>query len=189
MQYIIGLGNPGDKYKNTRHNVGFEVIDQYLIKNSDKKVRLSSVGKAQWFYVKPDKNIRFVKAMNFMNNSGKTIKENFKILPDDELIIIHDDIYLNIGEVRFKDKPGGHGGHNGVKSILEAFPTNPIKRIKIGVGKDFKPGHQSDYVLEEFNSKEQEVINNTVDKVVQKLSEILGVKVDESNSMVNESKE
>lgn len=159
---IVGLGNPDKKYEETRHNIGFMVLDLYCKKHD---IRLET---NDFFalYTKTktyDKEVIFAKPMTYMNNSGIAVFELvkfYKIKPEN-ILIIHDDLDLEVGEIRLKPK-GSSGGHNGLKSIFSNLQTENIKRIKIGIG---KPKFNTiDYVLTKFEPEERILINQAIDK-------------------------
>jgi PTH1 family peptidyl-tRNA hydrolase len=155
---IVGLGNPGPAYAQTRHNVGFMVIDELCRRHLPQSVSKSSFEgelfkMGQHFLLKP---------MTFMNLSGRSIlavKHFYKI---DEVIVIHDDLDLPFGALRFK-KGGGHGGHNGLKSTDAAITPEYI-RVRMGIGKPEHKSQVADYVLHPFTSAEQALIGEWVTK-------------------------
>lgn len=150
MKLIVGLGNPGQEYKNTRHNVGFMVLDNYL-NNVDWKEKFHGL-----FYKKND--VIFLKPTTFMNLSGISVREcvaYFDISIDD-ILIIHDDLDLPLGSYKIK-KNSSSGGHNGIKSIIEELNSMEFCRLKIGIS------HNRDiptdkYVLGKFSANEQSLI-------------------------------
>lgn len=154
MKAIVGIGNPGKKYLNTKHNTGFSFID-FLIEPN--KLLLTN-SKEDYFVAKGDLNgvpFLLVKPMTYVNLSGiavKLISEEYQIEPKDILIII-DDINLPFGEIRIR-KGGGDGGHNGLSSIIYYLETNQFPRLRIGISKDFENGQMADYVLSKFSSDE-----------------------------------
>jgi len=158
MTLFVGLGNPGSQYENTRHNIGFKVIDRLVDDFSARDISKTSFqGKlyrsATTFFLKPT---------TFMNLSGKSliaVKQFFKIELD-EIIVIHDDIDLPFGAVRFK-KGGGHGGHNGLKSI-DRMVGKEYLRVRIGVGKPEHRSQVSDYVLHDFNTDEEAMLEKLI---------------------------
>lgn len=174
MNYIIGLGNPGKEYENTRHNAGAQVIDYLIAVTKDLKYsRLRVTSAMVWYTLHEFPEHRFIRPLGYMNSSGSTIKANFVIRPEDKFIVIHDDLYLPVGEVRYKTKPSAHGGHNGVKSILNTFPDHPVYRIKIGIDKPEESSKYKDYVLEPFTPEEQKKMNLLIPEVYEKLFEKL----------------
>ena len=155
MKLIVGLGNIGKEYANTRHNIGFEILNKYLkdIKWSKNKFGL---------YCKID-NVIFLKPSTYMNLSGNAVKyfmEYYKIKLDD-LLVIHDDLDLNIGKYRLK-KDSSDGGHNGVKSIIESLGNNKFLRLKIGISHT-KPYNAVSHVLGVFTSEEKKLLLNNFD--------------------------
>lgn len=150
MHLIVGLGNIGDKYQLTRHNVGFMVIDEIT-----KNLTTSNIQKSN-FHSTLEKSAYdlYSKPTTFMNNSGmavQAIKEYYKLEMED-IIVIHDDIDLPFGTVKFKIG-GGHGGHNGLKSI-DAHIGKEYIRVRIGVGKPQDKADVANYVLNNFSKEE-----------------------------------
>ncbi|WCA22504.1 aminoacyl-tRNA hydrolase [Candidatus Phytoplasma oryzae] len=156
MKLIVGLGNIGEKYKYTPHNIGFLMIDYFLKKIKDNNIIFCQKKEFNFFYfieINKKKTILF-KPQNYMNSSGIEIKKiisNHKINLED-ILILNDDIYLKIGKFKFKKK-GNHGGHKGLKNIIDNLKTNIFKRLKIGVDYDNKMKIEK-YVLNPL-SKEQ----------------------------------
>lgn len=155
---IVGLGNPGTAYLNTRHNVGFMAVD--VLAGTDavwKKEKKSLISKTE--------NVIFAKPQTFMNLSGLAVQAlmTFYKIPLENLVVIHDDIDLKIGDVREKTG-GGSAGHNGIKSI-DAAVGRDYHRIRIGVGRSNQPMDTSDWVLGRFSSEDLEIINNTIKKI------------------------
>lgn len=166
MKLFVGLGNPGEKYRPTRHNLG-QLIIQSLLENlgvkSNNFSKLSAlIGEYQ--------NSKLATLNSFMNESGfpvSKIVNYFKISPQD-LYIIHDDLDLPVGEYRFQfDR--GPAGHKGVSSIIEQLGTQAFHRIRIGIGKPTTPIAVEDYVLQPFSKEEQVIINQTIDKILQEI--------------------
>lgn len=153
MKLIVGLGNPGDKYKLNRHNVGFMAVD-YLIDEFNAS-KVSSKFKGELF--KSDEFL-FLKPMTFMNLSGESVVlvKNFYKIDNDDIIVIHDDIDLKLGALRFK-RGGGSGGHNGLKSI-DAHIGNDYWRVRIGVGRPERKEEVVNFVLSDFKPEELECI-------------------------------
>ena len=150
MILFVGLGNPGSQYENTRHNIGFKVIDKLVNDFSARDISKTSFqGKLY-----RSGNSLFLKPTTFMNLSGKSVqpvKDFFKVALED-VIVIHDDIDLPFGAVRFK-RGGGHGGHNGLRS-LDAYITKEYLRVRVGVGKPERKSQVADYVLHDFSQDE-----------------------------------
>lgn len=149
MMLIVGLGNPGSAYASTRHNIGFMVIDELTRRHSVQNISKSSFEgelfkMGQHFLLKPT---------TFMNLSGRSIlavKNFYKI---DDVIVVHDDLDLPFGALRFKSG-GGHGGHNGLKSTDAAISSEYV-RVRMGIGKPEHKSQVADYVLHPFTSDEQ----------------------------------
>jgi len=161
LKVIAGLGNPGEKYAYTRHNIGFMVIselaDRFKINSSYKFDGL--IGD---FFFGGEKIIIF-QPMKYMNKSGQPIYkvlDYFGIEPED-LLIIHDDLDLELGSMRFKQN-GGSGGHNGIKSIINNLGTDNFKRLKIGIGRPSKNIPVPDFVLTTFKGEEKDVSEKVV---------------------------
>ncbi len=161
MTLFVGLGNPGSQYEETRHNIGFKVIDN-LVNDLDAKdiSKTSFQGK-----ISRHKNTLFLKPTTFMNLSGRSVQivKNFFKVELDNVIVIHDDIDLPFGALRLK-KGGGHAGHNGLKSI-DSYITKEYIRVRIGVGKPEYKSAVSDYVLHDFSSEEKSSLNSWIEHV------------------------
>ncbi|MEG0034118.1 MAG: aminoacyl-tRNA hydrolase [Bacilli bacterium] len=154
---IIGLGNPEDKYLNTRHNTGFRAVDFFAAKNKykfDKQNFNSLYSKVKY----KGKVLIIAKPLTYMNNSGEALyalKQFFKI-DVNNILVIYDDMDTPVGSIRLKER-GSSGGHNGIKSIINVLGTEEFKRIKIGIG---QPVFDSiDFVLGKFNEEEEKEIN------------------------------
>lgn len=150
---IVGLGNIGAKYENTRHNIGFKVLDE-LSKSQEFAFEDAKLGAIASFKYK-GKSILCLKPATYMNLSGKAVrywmeKEN---IPLENVLIITDDINLSFGTIRLKTK-GSDGGHNGLKDIQNTLQTATYNRFRFGVGADFGKGRQVDFVLGEWNDDE-----------------------------------
>lgn len=164
MKYlIVGLGNPGIKYENTRHNVGFKVLDK-LIEGSDTKFEVDKLGNVAHFKFK-GRTLVLLQPSTFMNLSGKAVNywmQNQKI-PLERTLIITDDIALPFGTLRLKGK-GSDAGHNGLKDIAATLNTTKYARLKFGIGAEFSKGRQVDYVLGEWTSDELKTLNERLEK-------------------------
>lgn len=163
MKVIAGLGNPGDKYAYTRHNIGFMVIselsERYKINSSYKFDGL--IGD---FFFGGEKVLLF-QPMKYMNKSGQPIYkvlDYFQIEAED-LLVIHDDLDLELGKMRFKEN-GGSGGHNGIKSIINKLGTDKFKRLKLGIDRPPENIPVPDYVLTTFRGEEKEVSEKVVEE-------------------------
>ena len=161
MILFVGLGNPGDRYENNRHNIGFQVIDalveHYGAQNISKNAFHGELFKSN--------NLLFLKPTTFMNLSGKSLQaiKNFYKVELDDIIVIHDDLDLPFGALRFK-KGGGSGGHNGLKSI-DSMVGNEYIRVRLGIGKPLHKSQVADYVLHDFSSEESERLDQWIDHI------------------------
>ena len=167
MILIVGLGNPGKKYQNTRHNVGFRVIDE--LKSFDlKKVRLA-------------------KPKTFMNLSGKAIKSlvrKYK-LPTANLLVVHDDMDLPLGEIRIV-KNRGSAGHKGVESIIRELKTNNFIRFRIGIKtRKSEIKNAEKFVLQKFNKEEEKIIKEVIEKTVKAIELSLKEGLEEAQNKYN----
>jgi len=161
---IIGLGNPGEKYINTRHNIGFKAID-YIANKENVNFETQKLGDISSFRFKGRK-FTLLKPNTFMNLSGKAVKywmQKEKI-PLENILVISDDLNLPFGTLRLKPK-GSDGGHNGLKDINAQLNTNQYARIRFGVGNKFSKGKQVDYVLGQWNEKELKEIPNRLERI------------------------
>lgn len=163
MFCIVGLGNPDKKYENTRHNIGFDVIDaiaeKYSIAVREKGFK-ALFGKG----VIEGARVILVKPQTYMNLSGESVREvidYYKIDPEGELIVISDDISLDVGGIRIRKK-GSAGGHNGLKNIIQHLGTENFQRIRIGVGEKPKDWDLVNYVLGRFSKEEREKVDESI---------------------------
>jgi peptidyl-tRNA hydrolase, PTH1 family len=161
MFLIVGLGNPGKEYEGTRHNIGFEAIDYISNKYNIDINRIKFKGVYGEGFINNNKVI-LLKPTTYMNLSGESIREvmNFYKLKDDEVIVIYDDISLEIGKLRIREK-GSAGGHNGIKSIIANIGGDVFPRIKIGVGQP--NGDLVSHVLGRFSKEESEVLMEVIE--------------------------
>jgi len=159
MTLYVGLGNPGPAYEKTRHNIGFRVIDRLVAETGARNISKSSFQGELY----RQGTLFFLKPLTFMNLSGKSVRavmEFFKI-PLEDLVVIHDDIDLPLGAVRFK-VGGGPGGHNGLRSI-DAEVGNAYLRVRLGVGKPERKSQVASYVLSPFDPEEEPVVESVVE--------------------------
>ncbi len=150
---IVGLGNPGPVYAKNRHNIGFMVIDELIRRHNTQKLSSSSF-KGELFKFS---NHFLLKPLTYMNLSGNSIVAVKKFYKVDEVVVIHDDLDLPFGTLRFKHG-GGHGGHNGLKSADEMI-SREYARVRLGIGKPEHKGEVASYVLSDFSSLESEHLN------------------------------
>lgn len=151
---IVGLGNIGEKYNNTRHNIGFKIVDAF-VKEHDASFETEKLGDIAKLKIK-GKTVIVLKPSTYMNLSGKAVQywmkqENIKV---ENLLVITDDLNIDFGKLRIKGK-GSSGGHNGLKDIQDKFNTGAYPRFRFGVGADYGRGRQVDYVLGQWNKEEE----------------------------------
>lgn len=186
MYIIAGLGNPGKKYVNSRHNIGFDALDAVAAKyNIDvKKVKFNGIyGEG----VIGGEKVVLVKPQTFMNLSGECIRDfkNWYKVENDQIIIIYDDISLPLGKMRIRPK-GSAGGHNGIKSIIYQTGSEVFPRIKIGVGSPENPDFDlADYVLGHFSKGEIEVLVPVAVKAAEAVAEIIKNGTEKAMSVYN----
>ena len=154
---IVGLGNIGDEYANTRHNIGFMVLDSIAKKNNLKFTldRLAAVAE----YKFKGKTLILIKPTTYMNLSGKAVNYWLQAekIPKENLLVVTDDIALPLGALRMKGA-GSAGGHNGLKNIQETLNTSDYTRLRFGVGNEFSKGKQVDYVLGIWSDEEKKIL-------------------------------
>lgn len=186
MYIIAGLGNPGKKYVNSRHNIGFDALDAVAAKyNIDvKKVKFNGIyGEG----IIGGEKVVLVKPQTFMNLSGECIRDfkNWYKVENDQIIIIYDDISLPLGKMRIRPK-GSAGGHNGIKSIIYQTGSEVFPRIKIGVGSPENPDFDlADYVLGHFSKGEIEVLVPVAVKAAEAVAEIIKNGTEKAMSVYN----
>ena len=164
---IIGLGNPGAKYENTRHNVGFDTID-YLSKKYN--IRLSRIRFKAVYGEGEIEGTRTIllKPQTFMNLSGESVRDivAWYKLPLQRVIIIYDDIDLEPGKIRVRSK-GSSGSHNGMKSVIYQLQAEEFPRIRIGIGRPPEKWDLADYVLSKFPKQDREIIDQSIEKAAE----------------------
>lgn len=160
---IVGLGNIGEKYKNTRHNIGFKILDT-LAKNQDISFETKKLGDLARFRYK-GRTFILLKPNTYMNLSGKAVKywSHIEKIPLENILVITDDLNLPFGSIRLKAK-GSAGGHNGLTNINEQLQTQNYSRLRFGVGDEFKKGRQVDYVLGDWNEEELNTLPERIEK-------------------------
>lgn len=172
MKLIVGLGNPGKEYDNTRHNIGFMLLDSYLgnvkWKNKNNAFYYESI-------INGEKYI-FMKPLTFMNLSGNAVVQyiNYYNIDVKDILVIHDDLDLPIGTIRLKEN-SSDGGHNGIKSIIKCLKTKEFKRLKVGISNN-KEMDTKDYVLGKFSKNEIKQLNEllpSVQNIIEDFSKLL----------------
>jgi len=183
MKLIVGLGNPGEEYEATRHNVGFKVIDkisnQYNINVNRQKFK----GMYGEGFIEGEKVI-LLKPSTYMNLSGESLREviNFYKISNEDVIVIYDDISLDIGRLRLREK-GSAGGHNGIKSIIANLGTDIFPRIKVGVG---QPNEDLvKYVLGKFSKDEMLVLDQSIEAAMKAVGQIVKSDIKEAMNKFN----
>lgn len=190
MYIIVGLGNPGRQYENTRHNIGFRLIDKLAEKHNISVLECKHKALIGKGYIEGQKVI-LVKPQTFMNLSGESVREvlNFyKVEPDTQLIVVYDDISLAVGALRIRKK-GSAGGHNGIKNIIAQTGTDIFKRIKIGVGEKPKGYDLADYVLGHFTGDEKKKIQESGEMAEKAVRLMLQGEVDAAMNAYNKKQE
>lgn len=168
MKLIVGLGNPGERYNNTRHNIGFMLLDRLVA-----KLEISDSSKKFESIVYKKGNLILLKPQTYMNLSGKAVIacSNFFKVPKENLIVVHDDLDLELCKLKVKIG-GGSGGNNGIKSIDECIGPD-YKRLRIGIG---RPQHKTqivDYVLDLFDKEQEPQVLKTLDLICDNISLLL----------------
>ncbi|GAB5417543.1 MAG: aminoacyl-tRNA hydrolase [Crocinitomicaceae bacterium] len=162
MKYlIVGLGNPGAKYENTRHNIGFKVVEAFAkeLEGTFTLDKQAEVAKVKF----KGRSIVLVKPTTFMNLSGKAVNYWMQLekIPIENILVITDDIALPFGKLRMRGK-GSDGGHNGLKDIQATLNSAQYARLRFGVGSEFNPGSQVNYVLGEWHPEEDEQMEERI---------------------------
>lgn len=186
MYIIAGLGNPGKQYAQTRHNVGFDTIDILADKYNisvDTKKHKALCGKGMI----EGQKVVLAKPQTFMNLSGESVRELvdfYKIDPEEELIVIYDDISLEPGKIRIRKK-GSAGGHNGIKNIIAQLGTQNFQRIKVGVGEKPKGWDLADYVLGYFSKEDRGLVDDALKRAAGAVELMVQGEVDQAMNQFN----
>ena len=186
MYLIVGLGNPGRQYEKTRHNMGFDVVDELVEKHNVPQagVKFNAMyGKA---IIGGDRAI-LMKPLSFMNLSGGPVRDMvnfFKINPETEMIVIYDDIDLEPGQLRIR-KQGSAGGHNGIKDIIKQLGTQKFLRIKVGVGAKPKDWDLADHVLSRFVDSDRKLVDESIKKACDAVEKIISEGADSAMNVYN----
>jgi PTH1 family peptidyl-tRNA hydrolase len=174
-QVVVGLGNPGPEYRDTRHNIGQRVLD-VLASRLHRPWRRAPGGvmaRAQW----RGEAVDLVKPQSFMNVSGKAVASVLRQLGADasDLVLVYDDIDMELGKVRVRMK-GSAGGHNGVRSVIETLGTEDIRRVKVGIGRPAHKHDVPDHVLTTFDEVELPVVTEAVEIAADRVLQLLGAR-------------
>lgn len=173
MKLIVGLGNPGREYERTRHNVGFDILDEFASKNGFNQFKEKYQGLITEKTINGEKII-LLKPQTYMNLSGNSViqvAKFYKVDPATELVIVYDDMDLPLGKIRVKIN-GSAGGHNGIKSIISHLGAD-FTRVKCGIGKAKNKDENINFVLGRFNKEESELINPMFENVKDLLNDLI----------------
>ncbi len=178
MFLIVGLGNPGPQYVNNRHNIGFMVVDELVGDLMPNPIYKKEFKGELYKY----KDILLLKPSTFMNLSGESVKsvKNFYKIDNDKIVVIHDDLDLAFGAIRFK-RGGGNGGHNGLKSIDSCIGNDYI-RVRIGIGRPADKSKVAAYVLSDFSEEEKKYLKDIIKKAAEATFELTKKSLDEVRS-------
>jgi len=190
---IVGLGNPGVEYANTRHNIGFKIVDALAVSLQKEDVKQSAdklFAADKLVFITEGKyrakTIVIIKPTTYMNLSGKAV--NFWMqaekIPIENVLIITDDLALPFATLRLKKK-GSAGGHNGLRDIIETLSTDTFPRLRFGIGSDFTKGKQVDYVLNPWSDEEEKVLPERIGKAVHLIKSFITVGIDRAMSDFN----
>ena len=186
MYIIVGLGNPDRQYQNTRHNIGFDVIDVIADKNNitvRERKHKALIGKG----VVGGQKAVLVKPQTYMNLSGESVREVIDFYKADEkseLIVISDDISLDVGQIRIRKK-GSAGGHNGLKNIILHLGHDEFQRIKMGVGQKPEGYDLVDYVLGHFPKEEREIMDESAKRAADAIEVMIAEGADAAMNLFN----
>ena len=185
MTIIVGLGNPGNKYLNSRHNVGFSVVDALSDKYGIKVNRLRHRALIGDGNIKGER-VLLVKPQTFMNLSGESVRDIVEWYnnPIENTIIIFDDADLPVGTIRIRQR-GSAGTHNGMKSVIYQLRSDDFPRIRVGIGNAPENWDMADYVLSRFNDNETEHIKSSIDRAADAAASIVASGVDAAMNMYN----
>ena len=181
---IIGLGNIGDEYRHTRHNIGFDVVTEFVLKQGGffKADRLADVAEVKW----KCKTFICIKPTTFMNLSGKAFKywlDKEKIAIDHTLTIV-DDLALPLEKIRLRGN-GTDAGHNGLKDIQLTLGTDMYPKLRFGIGNQFPKGRQVDFVLGKWQASEQSIVNQKIEKCTEVITLFASIGLEKTMSQVN----
>lgn len=162
MKCFIGLGNPGKKYTNTRHNIGFLVVDELAKRNQLQlsKHKFKCDYESEMLH---QEKVLYVQPQTYMNLSGEGIRPllDFYKISVEDIVVIYDDLDLPVGKIRLREK-GGHGGHNGIRSLIDHLGTKDFKRIRVGIGRPTNAQPIVNYVLQPFAKSEADDVNHAI---------------------------
>ena len=185
MNFLIaGLGNIGTEYENTRHNMGFMVLDAFL-KASDTFFITERYGSVAEYSFKGNKII-LLKPSTYMNLSGNAVRYwlQKKKIQEENLLVVCDDLALPFGTLRMRKK-GSDGGHNGLKNINETLGNSNYARLRMGIGDEFSRGGQIDYVLGKFTKQDEELLNDVILRAVEAIKLYIAIGPDKAMNICN----
>lgn len=187
LKLIVGLGNPGKKYEQNRHNIGFMIVDRFakhhgIILSIKKKKAVFGRGKCN------GKDVVILKPQTFMNLSGEAVLylASFLKIKTIDIVVVADDTELPLGKIRVRQR-GGSGGHNGIKSLIYSLKSENFPRVKFGIGRP--PANSKielyDYVLDDFSSNEKETLENELNNAVEALGVVITDSINEAMNKYN----
>ena len=182
MNILVGLGNPGRKYSDTKHNFGFWVLNRF----AEKRSLTFQAGKGDYILAKKG-DLICIKPTSFMNNSGMPVldvKQFFKVEPE-QFLVVYDDIDLPLGTIRFRDG-GGTGGHKGIESIIYQTQNEKFNRLRIGIATDDDMRPAERYVLSPFRDEQKESVNEMIEKACEGIEYYLSHDIKETMNQFNE---
>ena len=182
MNILVGLGNPGRNYSETKHNFGFWVLNRF----AEKRSLTFQAGKGDYLLAKKG-DLICVKPTSFMNNSGMPVldvKQFFKVEPE-QFLVVYDDIDLPLGTIRFRDG-GGTGGHKGIESIIYQTQNEKFNRLRIGIATDDDMRPAERYVLSPFRDEQKESVNEMIEKACEGIEYYLSHDIKETMNQFNE---
>lgn len=190
MRFLVaGLGNPGPEYENTRHNIGFGVLDR-LAERFNTEITKSGYSSLYAEVTYSENKIFLLKPQTFMNNSGRAVSEikKFFKIPTKNLIIIYDELDLPLGSFKIKSG-GGAAGHNGIRSILNSLGDDKFTRIRFGIGKPSSREKTVSHVLSRFSKDENHIVDDMIDKAGEAVMEIIDNGVNSAMNKFNSKKD
>ena len=182
MHILVGLGNPGRKYSDTKHNFGFWVLNRF----TEKRSLTFQAGKGDYLLAKKG-DLICIKPTSFMNNSGMPVldvKQFFKVEPN-QFLVVYDDIDLPLGTIRFRDG-GGTGGHKGIESIIYQIQSENFNRLRIGIATEDEMRPAEKYVLNPFRDGQKEIVNDMIEKACEGIEYYLSHDIKETMNQFNE---
>jgi PTH1 family peptidyl-tRNA hydrolase len=186
---VVGLGNPGPRYARTRHNVGFRVVDRLRRRHGLPAFEQGGpleLSRGQC----TGRPVALVRPLTYMNRSGEAVRVLLELepLPVEALLVVADDVYLPLGRLRLRRR-GGDGGHNGLRSIIEALGSQDFPRLRVGIGGDVESEELRAYVLEEFGETESTIIERTIEEAVEAVETVLEAGIGEAMNRFNAARE